>query len=71
VKSIKFYTAPAIARTIIMCPTENENLLSEEDQSKNRSRVGMLLHLNKHSRPYIANTVSKLSKVEDGATKDH
>ena len=31
----------------------------------------MLLYLVKHSRPDIANSVRELSKVADGATKDH
>jgi hypothetical protein len=31
----------------------------------------MLLYLVKHSRPDIANAVRELSKVADGATKDH
>jgi hypothetical protein len=31
----------------------------------------MLLYLLKHSQPEIANAVRELSKVADGATKDH
>jgi hypothetical protein len=33
--------------------------------------VGMLLHLFKHSRPYISNSVRELFMVVDGATEGH
>jgi hypothetical protein len=71
VKSVKIFTTPAIARNIILRPTEEEMVVSEEDQRTYRSGVGMLLYLVKHSRPDIANAVRELSKVADGATKDH
>ena len=33
------------------------------------SRIGMLLYLIKHSRPYIADAIQKLSKMTYGANK--
>ena len=71
VESVKFYKTPAMPRTVILRPTAEETMLSAEDQKKYRSGVGMLLYLVKHSRPDIANAVRELSKVADGATKDH
>jgi hypothetical protein len=46
-------------------------LIPVEQQTKFRSRVGMLLYLAKHSRFDIANSVRELSKVADGATIAH
>jgi hypothetical protein len=71
VESVKFYKTPAIPRTTILRPTAEETMLSADDQKTYRSGVGMLLYLVKHSRPDIANAVRELSKVADGATKDH
>ena len=71
VESVKFYSTPAIPRTVILRPKVTDARLSAEDQSKYRSGVGMLLYLVKHSRPDIANAVRELSKVADGATEDH
>ena len=53
-------------RTI--CPSDDEEKISNSDQSLYRSGVGMLLYLVKHSRPDIANATRELSKVLDGAT---
>ena len=54
-----------------MRPMEGDDLLSQNEQAKYRSGVGMLLYLVKFSRPDIANSVRELSKVMDGATKGH
>ena len=48
-------------------PEEGDNLIGKEEQSIYRSRVGMLLHLVKYSRPDIANVVRELSKCMDKA----
>ena len=71
IESVRFFSAPAIPRTVIIRPNAEEKKLSMEDQTKFRSGVGMLLYLVKHSRPDIANAVRELSKVADGATEAH
>ena len=71
VKDMRVYKTPAAPRTNIQRPEAGDILISPEDQTKFRSGVGMLLYLVKHSRPDIANSVRELSKVADGATKDH
>ena len=50
---------------------EGEKLISDTEQKRYRSGVGMLLYLVKYSRPDISNAVRELSKVNDGATKGH
>ena len=59
---------PGIA---VQRPTEADELISKEDQTRYRSAVGMLLYLVKHSRPDLSNAVRELTKVMDGATKEH
>ena len=54
-----------------MRPMEGDDLLSQNEQGRYRSGVGMLLYLVKFSQPDIANSVRELSKVMDGATKGH
>jgi hypothetical protein len=71
IKTLKNYDTPAGQNDTILRPTENETLLSDEEQSNYRSGVGTLLWLMKHSRPDIANAVREASKVMDGATKAH
>jgi hypothetical protein len=68
---MRTYKTPAAPRTNIQRPKKGEIFISSEDQTKFRSGVGMLLYLVKHSRPDIAHAVRELSKVADGATKDH
>ena len=55
----------------IIRPKEGEKLISKEEQTKYRSGIGMLLYLVKYSRPDLSNAVRELSKVNDGATKEH
>ena len=71
VENMKKYETPAAPRDIVMRPQEGDDLLSQNEQAKYRSGVGMLLYLVKFSRPDIANSVRELSKVMDGATKGH
>ena len=71
VERMKKYETPAAPRDIVMRPMEGDDLLSQNEQVKYRSGVGMLLYLVKFSRPDIANSVRELSKVMDGATKGH
>ncbi len=62
---------PAAPRSVIIRPKEEEAKIAPEQQSKFRTRVGMLLYLVKLSRPEIANAVRELTKVLDGATESH
>ena len=48
-----------------------EGLITGNEQTRYQSGVGMLLFLVKYSRPDITNAVRELSKVNDGATKNH
>ena len=50
---------------------DRDLILSEDEQRKYRSGVGMLLYLVKFSQPDIANSVRELSKVMDSATMEH
>jgi hypothetical protein len=70
-KDTRSYKTPAGPKTSIMRPKEGDPLISDDDQFKYRSVVGMLLYLVKHSRPDISNAVRELSKVADGATPGH
>jgi hypothetical protein len=54
-----------------MRPKKGDLLISATDQTKYRSVVSMILYLVKHTRQDISNSVKKLSKVADGATKCH
>ena len=48
-----------------------EEKLMEEEQKIYQSGVGSLLYLLKHSRPDLSNSVRELSKVMDGANRNH
>ena len=71
VKNLKTNDTPAGPGTHVMRPTDEEEKLDYELQTKYRSGVGSLLYLLKHSRPDLSNSVRELSKVMDGATKGH
>jgi Reverse transcriptase (RNA-dependent DNA polymerase) len=71
VSKVRSYKTPAAPKTVIMRPKPGDPIISEEDQTKFRSGVGMLLYLVKHSRPDINNAVRELAKVADGATEAH
>jgi hypothetical protein len=68
---LKDITTPAITRSVVIRPTEDDTTLIKNLQQFYRSGVGTLLYLVKHSRPDIANAVRELSKVMDGATAAH
>ena len=71
IMNTKEYKTPAGPKTMVIRPKPGDPLISQDDQSKYRSGVGMLLYLVKHSRPDISNAVRELSKVCDGATECH
>jgi hypothetical protein len=68
VKGLQSYRTPGTPGQGIVRPTQEEDKISQEDQTLYRSGVGMLLYLVKQSRPDIANVVRELSKCMDGAT---
>jgi hypothetical protein len=71
VDDLKKVETPATPGQIIIRPQPEDELLSNDQQKKYRSGVGMLLYLVKYSRPDIANSVRELSKVMDGAAVHH
>lgn len=71
VQSMKPVETPMGPGIGIQRPTEEDKKLSKEEQTRYRSAVGMLLYLVKHSRPDLSNAVRELTKVMDGATKEH
>ena len=71
IKSLKDLATLAANGQIVICPKDDLELISKEDQTKYRSGVGMLLYLVKHSRPEISNAVRELAKVMDGASLAH
>ena len=71
VRNLKTNETPAGPGTHVMRPTNEEEKLDYELQTRYRSGVGSLLYLLKHSRHDLSNNVRELSKVMDGATKVH
>ncbi|KAG7348743.1 hypothetical protein IV203_011340 [Nitzschia inconspicua] len=71
VSYLKNMKVPMASGITVIRPTEDDPLLSPEDQKDYRSAVGMLLYLVKHSRPDLSNSVREVSKVMDGATDEH
>lgn len=66
VRQLRNYGTPGTpGNSIIRNTGERINL---EDQKLYRSGTGMLLYLQKHTRPDMSNTVRELSKVLDGAS---
>jgi hypothetical protein len=68
VSGLQSYRTPGMPGQGIVRPMQEEDKISQADQTLYRSGVGMLLYLVKHSRPDIANVVRELSKCMDGAT---
>ena len=71
ISKIRICDTPAAMGYRITRPREHDKLLSEEEQTRYRSGVGSLLYLIKFTRPDISNMTRELSKVMDGATKEH
>jgi hypothetical protein len=61
IKNLKEYKTPAAPKTTIVRPNPGNPLISPEDQTLYRSRVGMLLYLVKHSRPDVSSATRELS----------
>ena len=70
VKNMKKFTTPgAPGRQIFIAQEGDNDILNDEEQTRYRSIVGMILFLVKHSRPDLANAVRELSKGMTQATK--
>jgi hypothetical protein len=63
VKGCQIYKTPGTPNCGIVPPGKDDPKISEAEQSIYHSVVGSLLHLVKHSRPDIANTVRELANV--------
>jgi hypothetical protein len=57
--------------TTIVRPGDDDERIDQEEQREYRSGVGMVLYLVKHSRRDISNAARELSKVMDGAIREH
>ena len=66
-KQLKTTAGP---KTTIVRPEKGDKLIKEEEQTINRSGVG-ILYLVKHSRPEISKAVRERSKVGDGTNCEH
>jgi hypothetical protein len=62
------YKTPGTPRFKIVRPSDEDDTIDENLQSRYRSGVGMLLCLTKYSRPDLCNVVRELSKCMDKAT---
>jgi hypothetical protein len=62
------YKTPGTPGFNIICPSNPDEQISQEDQVIYCAGVGMLLYLIKYSRPDIANVIGELSKCMDKAT---
>jgi hypothetical protein len=62
------YKTPGTPGFNIICPSNPDEQISDEDQVIYHAGVGTLLYLIKYSRPDIANVVRELSKCMDKAT---
>jgi hypothetical protein len=62
------YKTPGTTNQGIIPPEKGDSKISNEEQSIFQSVVGSLLHLVKHSRPDIANSVRELAKCMNRAS---
>ena len=68
VEKKRVYKTPGTPRFKIVWPSNDDDTIDGNLQSKYRSGVGMLLYLTKYSRPDLCNVVRELSKCMDKAT---
>jgi hypothetical protein len=68
IKKMRKYLTPGTPRFKIQKSTEDLEVINDDFQRKYRSGVGMLLYLNKYSRPDISNIVRELSKCMNAAS---
>ena len=71
IKKHRMVTMPAIGGMKIIRPIDDGPKLCDDDQTRFRSGVGMLLYLVKISQLDMANITRELSKVMDGANDLH
>ena len=68
VKGLTTYKMPGTPSVGLMRPTDKNEVVSKEENEQYRTGVGILLYLVKHTRPYIANAVRELTRLNDGPT---
>jgi len=68
VKDLQVYKTPGTPHKTLQRPQDGLIEVDNEEHSRFRSGVGMLLYLIKHSRPDISNSVRELSKLLDRPT---
>ena len=64
-ENVREYKTPATPGQGTVRVNENDFCLTDKEQFKYRSAVGMMLFLVKYSRPDISNSVRELSKVNN------
>ena len=69
VKNLRNYTVAGSVGKGVLRPKDDQEILNDEDQSKYRSGVGMLLWLTK-TRLDICNAVRELTKADGKATRE-
>ena len=69
VKKLQRYRTPGTPGINIIYNPDPRDSMDKQGHKEYRSGVGMLLWLVKHSRPDIANSVGKLTKVLDSPSK--
>ncbi|KAG7353397.1 reverse transcriptase RNA-dependent DNA polymerase [Nitzschia inconspicua] len=69
IKPLRDVEIPMGQGVMIRRHRENEEVLTQTNQTRYRSGTGMLLYLVKHSRPDLSNATRELSKVMDGASE--
>jgi Reverse transcriptase (RNA-dependent DNA polymerase) len=69
IEGCQSYKTPGTPNQGIVPPGKDDLKISNDEQSIYRSVVGSLLHLVKHSRPDIANSVRELATCMDGANQ--
>jgi Reverse transcriptase (RNA-dependent DNA polymerase) len=69
VSGLQRYKTPGTPGQGLIRAKVEEDKVEQEQQSRYRTGVGMLLYLIKHSRPDICNGVRELTKCLDGATQ--
>jgi hypothetical protein len=68
VEKKRVYKTPGTPRFKVVCPSNGDDTIDGNLQSKYRSGVGMLLYLTKYSRRDLCKVVRELSKCMDKAT---
>jgi hypothetical protein len=69
VKGLQTYRTPGTPNQGLVRVKDEMDKVSQEQHSRYRTGVGMLLYMIKHSRPDMANAIRELTKCLDGPSK--